>query len=340
MTTMPPNSNQYILAQQPYYHNGPTPTTADFYQTPQPAIHFPQPQAMVPQPIPTAGLATPPFEPQHYAQIMQHPRYDPTPHPTYIQPQYQSPTPPFVAQQQHQQQHITADGRPIIATYHPDQFKPPARILSSQEGTDWSFLGVSWTGVFWPLFLPLWQYMLIHFSVLLVEFRFSDDEKKKPLLGLSYLSVYFPRMMISSKDDAQWITWTNFCLAFCQLSFFFLPSWITELLYLRFWNERISRIFRRFLSCFMTYWLAYLILLEVNFLFCDVRTNCCLSLLSICLFDLFVYASPVRCDYLIPHPHHSFVHSINRSINHNAVYLPTFTSHLLLVSGDRRTLRQ
>jgi hypothetical protein len=45
-----------------------------------------------------------------------------------------------VAQQQH---HMTADVRPLMATYHPDQFKPPARILSSQEGTDWSFLGVS-----------------------------------------------------------------------------------------------------------------------------------------------------------------------------------------------------
>jgi hypothetical protein len=55
-----------------------------------------------------------------------------------------------VAQQQH---HMTADVRPLMATYHPDQFKPPARILSSQEGTDWSFLGVSWTG---SPNLPLW----------------------------------------------------------------------------------------------------------------------------------------------------------------------------------------
>ncbi|KAF3393577.1 Zinc finger protein ZIC 3 [Talaromyces pinophilus] len=174
ITTMTPNSNQYIIAQQPYYHNGPPPpTTADFYQTPQPAMHFTQPQAMVPQPIPTAGLPTPPFEPQHYAQIMQQqqqqPRYDPTPHPTYIQPQYQSPTPPFVAQQQH---HMTADVRPLMATYHPDQFKPPARILSSQEGTDWSFLGcLDWRCSPGP---GTQDYAK----------TFSGDEKR-PLLGLS-----------------------------------------------------------------------------------------------------------------------------------------------------------
>lgn len=105
---------------------------------------------MVPQPIATANLPPPPFEQQHYAQMMQ-PRYDPTPHPTYIPHEYQSPSPPYRGQQQqqqhpqpqHPQQHMAADVRPLMATYHPDQYKPPARILSSQEGTDWSFLGVS-----------------------------------------------------------------------------------------------------------------------------------------------------------------------------------------------------
>ncbi|OKL59849.1 hypothetical protein UA08_04699 [Talaromyces atroroseus] len=136
MITTMPSTNHYILAQQPYYHPQTHTPTSDFYQT-QHGLPFTQAQAMIPQPIPTANLPPPPFEQQHYAQMMQ-PRYDP--HPTYMPPEYQSPPPPYPG---HQQQQMAVDARPMMATYHADQYKPPARILSSQEGTDWSFLGVS-----------------------------------------------------------------------------------------------------------------------------------------------------------------------------------------------------
>jgi hypothetical protein len=40
---------------------------------------------------------------------------------------------------------MVSDAHPMMMSYQPEyQYKPPpARILNSQEGTDWGFLGIS-----------------------------------------------------------------------------------------------------------------------------------------------------------------------------------------------------
>ncbi|KAL1985897.1 hypothetical protein VTN96DRAFT_7275 [Rasamsonia emersonii] len=138
------SSNQYILAQQPFYPQPPTPNH-DFYP-PQQAVSVaqvpvPEPQPIVPQNVPAAAPPPPPpppMDPQQYAQLMQ-PRYDPSQRPNYIPAEFQQPPPPPYPGHHP----MAADGQPIMVTYQPEfQYKPAARILNQPEGTDWGFLGL------------------------------------------------------------------------------------------------------------------------------------------------------------------------------------------------------
>jgi hypothetical protein len=135
-------SNQYLLAQQPFHHAQPAhSSTPDFYPpqqgVPMAPVPVPEPQAVLPQAVPTAHAAV---HPQHYAHMMQ-PRYDPNHRPNYMPTDYhpQPPPPPYAGHHPMPTEH-----HPMMVSYHPEfQYKPAARILNQPEGTDWGFLGLS-----------------------------------------------------------------------------------------------------------------------------------------------------------------------------------------------------
>ncbi|KAH8697610.1 putative C2H2 finger domain protein [Talaromyces proteolyticus] len=136
VTSMP--ASQYLLAHQSMYQQPPAPNP-DFYQSHQ-TIPLAQAPSIVPQPVPTVN-PPPPVDHQQYAHIMQQPRYDPSPRTSYIPAEYhQQPPPPYPGHHPM----VTEAAHPMMMAYHPEyQYKPPARILNSQEGTDWGFLGIS-----------------------------------------------------------------------------------------------------------------------------------------------------------------------------------------------------
>ncbi|CRG84774.1 Zinc finger protein GLIS3 [Talaromyces islandicus] len=144
VTSMPPT--QYMLAQ-------PAPSLyqqQDFYQTPH-TVPLAQPPSIVPHPVsvstvhaPQAAVAPAPAvdHQQQYAHMMQ-PRYNATPRPSYIPTEYPAqPPPPYPGHHPHS---MVSEAHPMMMSYQPEyQYKPPpARILNSQEGTDWGFLGIS-----------------------------------------------------------------------------------------------------------------------------------------------------------------------------------------------------
>ncbi|KAL2215827.1 putative C2H2 finger domain protein [Thermoascus aurantiacus ATCC 26904] len=122
-------SDQYILAQQPFYPQ-PTTQSTEFY--PQQNVSVAQvpvqeSPAVVAQNVPVSS----PVETQQYFQLMQ--PFDPN-RTNYMPPEFQQPPyagPPIL------------DCQPMMVPYHPDfQYKQPTRILDQPEGTDWGFLGV------------------------------------------------------------------------------------------------------------------------------------------------------------------------------------------------------
>ncbi|EAW10585.1 putative C2H2 finger domain protein [Aspergillus clavatus NRRL 1] len=141
--TAPVSSDQYLLTQQPYYHQPSTPSQ-DFYpQQTIPMTHIPvhDTPPIVAHTIPvTSALDLQHAQQQYMQQFMQQQqqqqhqqRFDPT-RQGYIPPEYQQQT--FVPQP-------IVEGHPMMASYNPNfQYKQPTRILNQPEGTDWRFLGV------------------------------------------------------------------------------------------------------------------------------------------------------------------------------------------------------
>jgi uncharacterized Zn-finger protein len=133
VTVSMPNE-QYLLAQQPFYPQPPTPSHEYYPQQQLPMAHVPavqEPPAVMAQNIPVTSPVDV-HHAQHYVQLMQH-RYDPG-RQNYVSPEFHHP--PFTG-------HTVAEGHPMMMSYHPNfQYKQPARILNQPEGTDWGFLGV------------------------------------------------------------------------------------------------------------------------------------------------------------------------------------------------------
>lgn len=133
VTASLPN-DQYLLAQQPYYQQPPTPSH-EFYQ--QQNIQMGHVAVPEPAPIVTQNVQVPsPIDLQHaqqqYMQLMQQ-RYDQS-RQGYLPPEYHQPQ--FAG-------HPLAEGHPLMVSYNPGfSYKAPARILNQPEGTDWGFLGV------------------------------------------------------------------------------------------------------------------------------------------------------------------------------------------------------
>ncbi|KAJ5169486.1 Zinc finger C2H2 [Penicillium coprophilum] len=155
-------SEQYMLAQQPYYPQSATPSH-EFY-SPQSVpmgavpVHETAPP-IVSQNVPgtsPVNMSHQQPHPQHHAHPHQHPqqqqhqqqqhhqqqylqmmqpRYDTSPRTNYIQEQYQHPS--FQGHQLPSEQSIMV---PYQSNY---AYKPQAsRLLNQAEGTDWGFLGV------------------------------------------------------------------------------------------------------------------------------------------------------------------------------------------------------
>ncbi|GFF27161.1 isoform 3 of zinc finger protein 143 [Aspergillus udagawae] len=133
-------NDQYLLAQQQYYHQPSTPSQ-DFYpQQSLPVTHIPvhDTPPMMSQNIPVTSPLDVQHAQQQYMQQLMQQRYDTT---------QQSYMPPGYQQQQQQQQTFVAqpmaEGHPLMISYNPNfHYKQPTRILNQPEGTDWGFLGV------------------------------------------------------------------------------------------------------------------------------------------------------------------------------------------------------
>lgn len=130
-------NDQYLLAQQQYYHQPSTPSQEFYPPQSLPVTHIPVHDT---PPIMTQSVpVTSPLDVQHaqqqYMQQLMQQRYDTT-NQSYIPPGFQQQQQTFVAQPM-------AEGHPLMISYNQNfHYKQPTRVLNQPEGTDWGFLGV------------------------------------------------------------------------------------------------------------------------------------------------------------------------------------------------------
>ncbi|CAP97886.1 Pc22g05980 [Penicillium rubens Wisconsin 54-1255] len=152
-------TEQYMLAQQPFYPQSATPSHEFYSPQSVPMGTVPVHEAAPPivaqtvpgtSPVNMPHAQQPQPHPQHHAHPQQQQQQQQQQHQQYLQmmqQRYDSPRANYLPEQyQHPsfQGHQLPPEQPMMVSYHPNYaYKPPgSRLLNQAEGTDWGFLGV------------------------------------------------------------------------------------------------------------------------------------------------------------------------------------------------------